>query len=163
MMHHVAGGHLSRHQEAEHILVWNTVPGHARILPESEASVEGWIPDQNTPAGSPRAQRVKTGFDQRASDPLALPSRQDRHRPEQEPARRGAADSCRREGDMAHDVAVRFSDERQLQGVGRPQCLHDEVLCLLTVGVTLEGDDVDLADAIDISIGLWANDHANLL
>jgi hypothetical protein len=37
------------------------------------------------------------------------------------------------------------------------------MLCLLTVGVTLEGDDVDLADAIEIPIGLWANNHANPL
>jgi hypothetical protein len=34
---------------------------------------------------------------------------------------------------------------------------------LLTVGMTLESDDIDLADAIEIPIGLWANNHANLL
>ena len=163
MWHHLAGGHLAGHQEAEHALVRRTMPGYARILPESETAVEGWISDQNTPAGSPRAQRIKTGFDQRASYPLALAGWLDRHRPEQKPARRRTADIRRREGDMAHYLAVRLSDERQLQGVGHPQCLHNEMFCLLTVGVTLEGDDVDLADAVEIPIGLWANNHADLL
>jgi hypothetical protein len=64
---------------------------------------------------------------------------------------------------MTDNLAVGLSDERQLQGVGRPQCLHNEMFCLLTVGMTPEGDEVDLADAIEIPSGLWANDHANLL
>lgn len=33
---------------------------------------------------------------------------------------------------------------------------------MLTVGVTLEGDDVDLAEAIEITIDLWANGHGTL-
>jgi len=159
MMYHLAGGHLTGHQEAEHVLVWHAVPGYARILPESETAVESWISDQNAPAGSPRAQRIKTGFDQRASDALALAGRLDRHRPEQKPARRRAADICGRECDMAHYLAVRLSDEGQLQGVGCPQCLHDEMFSLLTVGVTLESDDVDLADPSEIPIGLWVKNH----
>ena len=61
---------------------------------------------------------------------------------------------------MAHYLTAGLSDERELQGVGRPQCIHDEVFRLLTVGVTLERDDVDLADAIEIPVGLWAYDHA---
>ena len=161
MMRHFAGGHLAGHQETEHVLGRHTVPGHARRLPESETAVEGWISDQDTPAGSPGTQRVETGFDERASDPLALASWPDRHRPEQKPARRGAADICGRECDMTHHLAVRLSDQRHLQSGGGPQRLHDEMLRLLTVGVTLESGDIDLTDAIEITIGLSANDHAD--
>jgi hypothetical protein len=69
-MHHLASGHLTGHQAAEHVLVWHTVPGYARILPESEAAVEGWITDQNTPAGSPKAQCIKTGLGRLGHEPV---------------------------------------------------------------------------------------------
>ncbi len=53
MKQHFAGGHLTGHQEAGHVLVWHTVPSYVRILSESETAVEGWISNQNTLAGSP--------------------------------------------------------------------------------------------------------------
>ena len=56
MMRHLAGRHLTGHQEAEHVIGRHARADYARILPESNTAVEDWISHQNTPACPPRAQ-----------------------------------------------------------------------------------------------------------
>jgi hypothetical protein len=46
--------------------------------------------------------------------------------------------------------AANLTDERQLQCVRGTKCLDDEMFCLLTVGVILEGCDVDVAYRIEV-------------
>ena len=71
----------------EHVLIRDTFPRDTLVLPESEATIEGRISDQDAPAGPTGTQRVKASLDQCASDTLSLVIRKNCHRPEQEPAR----------------------------------------------------------------------------
>ena len=106
MERHVSFGHLVAQRQAHENLRWNAVHSQGRIILEAKTSIERRIADQDA-ALSPQATNLLQSFiNECLTDSLLLKSRKDGHRPETKPCTILAVDLDRREGDVAHDLAI---------------------------------------------------------
>lgn len=92
---------------------------------EAKPIVEGRLTDQHAPLSPQPPNGLQAVVDKCLTNALSLIARGDSERSEGKPAVVLSTDLDRREGNLPHNIAIHFGDQRNGQGVVGPQTLDD--------------------------------------
>ena len=134
MARHCPFRHFVRHRETQQDFRWNTLHSQSRVVPKAKAIVEGWLANQDTALTSPNLGSSSALVDKCLANPSSLERRKNGDRPECKPAVILPADCDRREGNLPHNIAIDFGNQRDGQGVIGSQGFHDQVFRLVAKG-----------------------------
>lgn len=117
MVSHISFGNLVPHGQAQSDFRWNPFHAQSRVVREAKSNVETWIANQDTPLSPRVPNRLQPIVDKCLANSLSLKCWKNGNRPERKPAAILSVDLDRREGDLPHDVAIDFGNQRDGQGI----------------------------------------------